>query len=420
MRLSVGPTTLFDKSALESLNPDESLWFDNFYNPVITPLFYVETLADLYKEECRNRTPEQIVGHLAIKTPEMSATVCVDHWNLRDANLQGCRIEMGRRPHVRGARRFDVGGQEGAYFEQPDELLAFKRWQEGDFLGVERDFAKRWRQSLSELDLTVAYPIVRQLNGGRTRLSGLAEALEIAERMVSGNGARFATLKALFQLLSVPTELRSPILKLWKDASGPRLQEFAPYAAYMLKVDFFFYLALDAGLLSSERVSNRVDMAYLYYLPFCQVFTSGDKLHRAVAPHFLGDDQLFLWAPDFKADLKALNDHFSALPDDVKAQGISKFAKSPPMEGNYLTTRIWDKFSPNWRKPYTPPSEKMREKVGGLMQALSDSKSFKSKLREAGPSSVKSLEELDHLVVQRVIHARRGNWQIIPPETGSE
>jgi hypothetical protein len=94
----------------------------------------------------------------------------------------------------------------------------------------------------------------------------------------------------MFQWNCVPQ-----ILKLWKDAGGPGLEEFAPYAAYMLKVDFFFYLALDAGLLSSERVSSRVDMAYLYYLPFCQIFTSGDKLHRPVAPRFIGDDQMFLW-----------------------------------------------------------------------------------------------------------------------------
>jgi len=133
----------------------------------------------------------------------------------------------------------------------------------------------------------------------------------------------------------------------------------------MLKVGFLFYLALDAGLLSSERVSNRVDMAYLYYLPFCQIFTSGDKLHRAVVPHFLGDDQLFLWAPDFKADLKSLNDYYSALPEDVKTQEISNFASHPRMQGNYLTTRMWDRFSPNWRNPRTPPSEDMLEKVEG-------------------------------------------------------
>lgn len=51
---SIGPITIFDKSALESLNPDEALWFDWFYKTIITPLFYVETLADLTSTTCRS------------------------------------------------------------------------------------------------------------------------------------------------------------------------------------------------------------------------------------------------------------------------------------------------------------------------------------------------------------------------------
>jgi hypothetical protein len=41
---------IFDKSFLESLNPDEAVWFDNFFLTSITPLFFVETLADLEKQ----------------------------------------------------------------------------------------------------------------------------------------------------------------------------------------------------------------------------------------------------------------------------------------------------------------------------------------------------------------------------------
>jgi hypothetical protein len=88
--MTFGPITLFDKSALECLNPDEALWFDNFYRTIITPLFYVETLADLAKEVASGRTPEQVVGTIALKTPEMGSIVSVDHKELLIANLCGC------------------------------------------------------------------------------------------------------------------------------------------------------------------------------------------------------------------------------------------------------------------------------------------------------------------------------------------
>lgn len=47
--MSQGPSLIFDKSSLESLNLDEPAMMDNFYMSTITPLFFVECLADLEK-----------------------------------------------------------------------------------------------------------------------------------------------------------------------------------------------------------------------------------------------------------------------------------------------------------------------------------------------------------------------------------
>lgn len=68
--MATGPTLIFDKSTLQSLSVDESVWLDNFFTTNITPLFFVETLADLEKKVRQGRTPEQIVGNLAYKTPD--------------------------------------------------------------------------------------------------------------------------------------------------------------------------------------------------------------------------------------------------------------------------------------------------------------------------------------------------------------
>jgi hypothetical protein len=189
------------------------------------------------------------------------------------------------------------------------------------------------------------------------KLRDLAEARALAAQMVHGNGRRYTTLKVAFEMLSIPPELRPRILKRWKEAGGPPLDEFAPYAAYNLLVDLFFYLSLDAGLISSERPSNRVDIAYLYYLPFCMIFTSGDNLHGRITPLFLRNDQEFLWAPDLKADLSRLDTHYAALSDEVKAQGVARFALDPPPDGDYLTTKLWDRFLLRWREPSRHASE---------------------------------------------------------------
>jgi hypothetical protein len=42
-----GPSPIFDKSSIESFNLDEAVLMDHFYMSTITPVFYVECLADL-------------------------------------------------------------------------------------------------------------------------------------------------------------------------------------------------------------------------------------------------------------------------------------------------------------------------------------------------------------------------------------
>ncbi len=46
---SQGTSLIFDKSSLESLDLGEAVLLDNFHRSVITPLFFVECLADLEK-----------------------------------------------------------------------------------------------------------------------------------------------------------------------------------------------------------------------------------------------------------------------------------------------------------------------------------------------------------------------------------
>ena len=72
--MSQGPILIFDKSALQALSVDETNWLDNFFLTNITPIFYAETLADLEKEVHAGRTPEEVVGQLAVKTPDMQSS----------------------------------------------------------------------------------------------------------------------------------------------------------------------------------------------------------------------------------------------------------------------------------------------------------------------------------------------------------
>lgn len=146
----MGPSTIFDKSALQSFNMDEAVWFDAFLMGNITPLFYVETLADLEKAVKKGRTPEQVVGSLAAKTP-LNAVPNAHHYTIVLSELAGNQSpDMDSRPLVAGgiAKR-TPDGKTAIHFDEFPEAAALNRWRQNDFLEVERNTAKEWRQQLS-------------------------------------------------------------------------------------------------------------------------------------------------------------------------------------------------------------------------------------------------------------------------------
>ncbi len=138
------------------------------------------------------------------------------------------------------------------------------------------------------------------------------------------------------------------ILARWYRAVRPSIRIYAPYLTHVLTVDQFFYLAMAASRVGTQHSSNKADMAYLHYLPFCMVFTSRDNLLVRTAPLFLRSDQSFVHGDDLKADLRTLDLHYDALPEEKK-KGVYSFAAYPPDDNSYLVTQLW-------KKHMTPPS----------------------------------------------------------------
>src|SRR6266446_7633039 len=114
-----GPILLFDKSALQSLSTDESVWLDTFYFPCITPLFFIETLADLEKEIKKGRTAEEVVGNLAEKTP-LGGGINVHHHTLSVNELLANGFELRHVPVVSGGSPVATrDGKRGVVFDPP-------------------------------------------------------------------------------------------------------------------------------------------------------------------------------------------------------------------------------------------------------------------------------------------------------------
>ncbi|MHA7681980.1 hypothetical protein [Cupriavidus sp. PET2-C1] len=415
----MGPIALFDKSFLQSLSIDESVWFDRFFYPNICPLFYVETLADLTKSTTSSgRTAEDEVRIIADKTPELSGGPCIHHRELCISNLMGIRLPMDGQIPVAGARPVQSEeGHKGVVYDSTPEAQAFTRWQHGDFKEVERRFAKGWRTMLTTLDLAGTAKRMQALGVDSKFCKTVDQAHQIATTLVHSNSRPFELMGLLFTFVDIPHQLHRPILERWSIDQYRPLAQYAPYAAHVLSVELFFQICIAANLISTERASNRIDIGYLFYLPFCMLFTSSDKLHRKCAAPFLRPNQTFVWGQDLKAELGRQNRHFAQLPQSERERGIMNFARSPVGDDDALIIQLWDKHVPGWRERDKRPPEVDSEATRKLVESL---RSFTNAPTVTPDPEDPHFADPDRLAIERFVRKKKGNWWVLPEDLKGE
>lgn len=405
----MGPITLFDKSFLQSLSVDESIWFDNFFYPAICPIFYVETLSDLKKPKL-SRSPEQEVGIIADKFPEMHCAPIPHHARLAIYDLLGRHVPLtGQIPRF-FSRQVKSGKHKGVVYEQSPEEEAFLRWQSREFDAIEHEIASDWRENLKSHDLEEITDEFRKLGISEFNCKSLQEAKSIADNFVNKNDKTLEMLEIVFLVLDIPEEGRNSIMEHWSKSNHLPLSIFAPYAAHVLTVDALFHIALASSLISPNRPSNRVDMAYLYYLPFSMVFVSSDRLHRQCAPLLARENQSFIWGQDLKKALSCLDKHYCDLRESVKEKGVMQIAPYPPTEIETIVSEAWDKHFPGWREN----AQKPRVQPDSNPELVKELKN----LNQAPPLQPDAVdfkpEDADVMSVRRRVHKRKGNWWQLP------
>jgi hypothetical protein len=411
----MGPIALFDKSFLQSLSLDEAVFFDHFFLPVICPLFYVETLADLEKHVREGRTPEQEVGIIADKVPEMSGYPCAYHIDLATAALFGASIPLDGRIPTEGGKPVKLDGKSGFVHEESAAAQAFRRWQEREFLVVERQFARTWRTTLNNVDLARIAAGIRAMGIRPGTCRSLEDAKAIVDGFLERDGAAaIDRLNLALGLFEIPPEHDVHLFERWVTRGRASLRRFAPYAAHVVAVELFFRVALGAALIGTADANNRTDIGYLFYSPFCHVFVSSDNLHRRCAPHFLRTDQSFVWGHDLKADLNRLMNVYAGRPEDEKEQGLIRLAPTPPPDDGGVVAQLWDRYYGSWRRRATevpqPRNPKEDAELVAHINRLSDAPAISRDEMDFDPSDAQFVQ------IQRRVTKRRGSWWQLPKD----
>jgi hypothetical protein len=136
------------------LNLDEATLLDNFYRSNITPVFFVECLADLEKAIKSRTTPEQLVGSLAMRTPDAQSCAHAHHRRILGQELSG-HLDLSQvfeRPMVPHGEPVQLGDKRGIVFHRSPEEEALERWTRGEFLEVERSHAQIWLRAIMRIN----------------------------------------------------------------------------------------------------------------------------------------------------------------------------------------------------------------------------------------------------------------------------
>jgi hypothetical protein len=200
----------------------------------------------------------------------------------------------------------------------------------------------------------------------------------------------------------------------WRSAGSPLVRKFAPYLIHILTVDLVFMFGIGADLIGRGRASHKIDVAYLYYLPFCDVFTSNDRLHKLLAPIFLRPNQTFVFGEELKNDLKELDEYYSSLPPEDIDKGVYYFASTPPHDTKYLTTRLWDLHQPpGWREVQGTAPLPVNPSREGFMDGIRD---LEKKAKTEGALAPNQPGKVDQMVLKRMVSGKRGKWRRFPKE----
>ncbi len=366
-----GPTVVYDKSAMQLLSKEEARWFTHFFRGVITPVFLIESLSNLAKEYPDKRDVNKVVAAMAAKAQDMGSLPNVPHTELIEMNLRGYEVEMRGVPLVGGGQKVQAdNGKWGWFIDETPEEKALRRWQSGDFDEADRAQAAGWRITSKSFDLQALARSMKPSKQQKANIAGLTltDLKRSVDIFFEDPSAQFRTLTSAFEAFDVDDTTQAEIKRKWIELGRPHISAFAPYAYYSLRLTTTFLAGVSFRIIP-ERPTNIIDLQYLYYLPFCQVFTSGDKLHRELAPLFMRPKQHFIWAQDLKKALVEFVAYYKQHEDELRARGSMSFARYPPLDLQTVIHDVYDALRPRWREDALLPEKKITPEENARIMA---------------------------------------------------
>lgn len=387
----MGPILILDKSTFQSLNHQEIAILTRYFTINITQVLIIEIIADLTKGVESDLNKDEVVKIAKKVHPKDTAfnhyfrEILVQDLLLGNVELKWAKIFIDAIPVK------DSSGKIGYQARTSAEDKAFNKWKKGDFNFSDEFLAKRWRELTSEIDLDELISNLKTNKFFQKKLRSLEEASAYLNSFLSENSGD-DLLKILINDFSIEPEDATQIFYRWETNNYTGLKEFSHFGFFCLKTVTLFYLALVNELIT-KRPTNRVDLEYIFYLPFCNIFVSDDKFHRRIVPEVLLGYNDFVRGQELKEDLNRIAVH-------VKHNKDQEFLRRPPKLPNSIVYNLWKKHTSKSATHDDLLSNMSDSEKEELLKKLN--KQWESTKKRAGPKST-NVEEHDFFIREREI-----------------
>lgn len=295
---------LYDKSTLESLGAAEAPFLEMLFFPMLVPTLVYEVLADLTKPRIK-KAPAEHVRALARRFGGSGPAVNESYRDMMTTELVTGRLVPMTGQIIAQGMSVAPGshGELAGIVDITPFNEALLRWREGQFLPADLDLALRWRNSAKDLNLLRFYRELRARNIEIPRPRDEAHLADMVDALLARVTEHRAWVQFLLDELGTSPAYKSATLRRWDAMESPTLPAFSPYSYFCLRA-LLLVMFLWRHRMTKNEPNNLIDVQYLYYLPFCDVFSSGDKLHKKLAPLLLRSDQRFLWVDELRAQIR--------------------------------------------------------------------------------------------------------------------
>jgi hypothetical protein len=350
---------VLDKSTFQGLNYKDIIELHRYYTVNITPLLVSEILGDLSKEEkVGKKTPKEEVINLSKKLFPHNAYVNMPHEMILKNSFMGNFVDSENRPFLIAKESIVTKGKRGLVFNETEEELAIKRWKIGKFNDVDELSSHLWRKETKDENVIQVFKKyfehLQDIKVSNTKVDNPEKLKELKEKFIERINVEMEpdqVLKSMLNYFKIDDESSAEILERYKAGKFSSLENFAKYTYYCYSIVCMYYIGMNNGIFG-DRLTNLLDLEYLFYLPFAKVFTSNDKFLISLYGIIEPENVSFISLKSLKSDLVK----FQVLNTD------EQWSDYPP-DKDTETYRLWDKTFNLKLSERLKPSEKDMERA---------------------------------------------------------